>query len=99
MKQLDAKSILAICMLEGEKIPCRWSCEDYFWRDFSEVKFLNNNYLFLYSRKHQANRDNYYFIFSIKENLLVDGFHQSKPLNEMFVDIKQFEEDPREYGR
>jgi hypothetical protein len=99
MGQLDAKSLFAICMLEGETVPCVWSPTEYKWRDFQEVKFLNDNYLLFSTKENTSIYPCRYFIFSIKENLLVDGFHRNTALAEILHDIKQFEKAPRTYGR
>lgn len=95
MKKLTVKAILAICMLEGERIPCTWS-NNYFWRDFEGAKHFNDNYIILLTKKERSNR---YFIFSLKENLLVDGWSNECDLVYIFQGIKKFEQSPIEYGK
>ena len=94
-KRIDAKSLLAIYMLQGEVVPCTWSIRGYYWRDFIEVKYFNDDYLFLLGKEEKNNR---HFIFSIKDNLLVDGFHENTTLHNILKDIREFEKNPKEYG-
>ena len=92
---LSSKALFAIYKLGGEGIPCKWATKQYFWRDYTEAKFLNNNYLLLLTQEHGYNR---YFVFSIKENLLVDGFHHDSGLTQIFDCIRQFKRHPEQYG-
>jgi len=94
-KRIDAKGLLAIYMLQGEGVPCMWTRSEYFWRDFEEVKYFNDDYLFLLRKEDKVNR---HFIFSIKDNLLVDGFHPDTQMIKVLDDIREFEKSPREYG-
>ena len=100
-KKLDAKTMLAICILQGEVIPCVWTHYPYYWRDFEkEVKYLNDDFLMLLKKKNTEGEDsNRHFIFSIKHNLLVDGFGYTASLEHIFADIKRFKKNPKRYGK